>query len=85
MTRTVTVFSKPDCVQCDWTKKVFNKRGIPFTERDVTVDKEAKEVLELNGFIGVPVVKVDIDRDHADIWKGFKIDKLNGLDPRDYT
>ena len=72
----VTVYSKPNCHQCDFTKKYLNEMGTPFNEIDVTQDKEALEQLQHHGYLGVPVVAIN---SLADSWGGFRPDELEKL------
>jgi glutaredoxin-like protein NrdH len=79
---TVTVYTKPDCAQCDQTKKVLTKRGIAFDEVDVREPLPAESTRTVadwlkdeHNFISAPVVHVNYG-DHGEWWSGFKIDKL---------
>lgn len=45
MTVTATVYSKPGCPGCRWTKDLLTANGVPFTEHDVVADPEAYEQL----------------------------------------
>lgn len=72
----VTVYSKPNCHQCEFTKKYLNEMGTPFNEVDVTQDKEALEQLQHHGYLGVPVVAIN---SLADSWGGFRPDELEKL------
>ena len=72
----VTVYSKPNCHQCEFTKKYLNEMGTPFNEIDVTQDKEALEQLQHHGYLGVPVVAIN---SLADSWGGFRPDELEKL------
>ena len=72
----VTVYSKPNCPQCDFTKKYLNDMGTPYNEVDITQDKEALEQLRHHGYLGVPVVAIN---SLADSWGGFRPDELEKL------
>lgn len=72
----VTVYSKPNCRQCEFTKKYLNEMGTPYNEIDVTQDKEALEQLQHHGYLGVPVVAIN---SLADSWGGFRPDELEKL------
>lgn len=70
----VTVYTNPNCVQCDQTKRYLDKKNIAYTAVDLSQDKEALDmVLEL-GFKSVPVVITDHDK-----WSGFRLEKLNAI------
>lgn len=78
-TNTVTVYSKPQCVQCDATKRSLRKAGIEFTEVDITETPSALEyVTEELGYVQAPVVVVEdgTDQDH---WSGFRPDCIKRL------
>ncbi len=41
-------------------KEYLSQRGVPFTEHDVSVDRQAaQEMMQLTGQMGVPVIRVD--------------------------
>jgi glutaredoxin-like protein NrdH len=71
---TVTVYTKPACVQCDATKRTLDKLGIEYDTVDITVDTEAFDKIIAMGFKAAPVVITD-----NDAWAGFNPEKLNGL------
>ena len=71
---TVTVYTKPACVQCDATKRTLDKLGIAYNTIDITLDAEAFEKIIDMGFKAAPVVITD-----NDAWAGFNPEKLNGL------
>ena len=71
---TVTVYTKPACVQCDATKRLMDKLNIAYDTVDITVDTEAFDKIVGMGFKAAPVVITD-----DDAWAGFNPDKINGL------
>ena len=71
---TVTVYTKPNCVQCDATKRTMDKLGIKYATVDITVDTEAYDMILSKGFQAAPVVITD-----DDAWSGFNPDKISGL------
>ena len=71
----ITVWTKPNCSQCEMTKKQFDKRGIIYQEK--RLDKSPKAVerfLEL-GLLAAPIVETDRKQ-----WSGFRLDKINSLE-----
>ena len=70
---TITVWQKPACVQCEQTKKEFDKRGIIYTTRKLT-PKAVEKFLEL-GLMAAPIVETDDRR-----WSGFRLDKIKSLE-----
>jgi glutaredoxin-like protein NrdH len=77
---TVTVYSKPDCVQCNYTKVHLDRNKVHYNVIDVTQDGEALKMLQDKGLIPgtMPVVKVDHGK-QIEWWQGFKIEKIRGL------
>jgi glutaredoxin-like protein NrdH len=61
---TITVYSKPMCVQCDATKRAFTKAGVSFDVVDITEDASAL----------APVVVAGEDH-----WSGFRPDKIKAI------
>jgi glutaredoxin-like protein NrdH len=68
---TVTVYTKPACVQCNATYRALDKKGITYQSVDITTDPEALERLRGLGYMQAPVVITD-----ADHWSGFRPDKI---------
>lgn len=76
---TITVYSKPGCVQCMFTKKLLNEKGLEYTELDVTADGTARKMLEDSGKTMLPMVDVFHNGRLIDRWHGFKDDKIKDL------
>jgi len=70
----VTVYSKPACVQCNATYKALDKKGIAYNSVDVSKDPAALDRLIELGYQQAPVVET-VD-DH---WTGFRPDKIEEL------
>ena len=70
----VTVYSKPNCMQCNFTKKYLKERNIAFKEIDVTQDEDALNKIKEMGYQAVPVVVTKDDH-----WYGFRPEKLAEL------
>ena len=73
-TTTIEVFAKNRCVQCDATKRTFNKEGLVEGEHfNVTMledNEEALESMKNAGYLQAPIVFVktkSIETDKADI------------------
>lgn len=71
---TVTVYTKPACVQCNATYRALDKKGIAYNSVDVSQDPEALERLKAMGYMQAPVVVADEDH-----WSGFRPDKIEEL------
>lgn len=70
----VTLWTKPNCVQCMQTKKEFDREGIIYREK--RLDKSPKAVARFQemGFLSAPIVESDDRR-----WAGFRINKIRSL------
>lgn len=71
---TISVYSKPSCVQCTATYRALDKQGIEYEVFDVSVDEKALEAVKELGYLQAPVVVTD-----GDHWSGFRPDKINEL------
>jgi len=72
---TVTVYSKPACVQCNATVRALDKKGIEYDVIDMSQDMNALERVRALGYMQAPVVMAG-----ADHWSGFRPDKIAGLE-----
>lgn len=70
----ITVFTKPNCVQCDRTKKLLDKEKIPYIAIDITEDAPAAARLRSIGVRTMPFVVTPDDE-----WSGFRPDKLRSI------
>lgn len=70
----VTLYTKPNCVQCTATKRYLDTKGIEYTMLDVLQDEAAYVQIVERGFLQVPVVNVG-----DDWWSGFRPDRLDEI------
>lgn len=70
----ITVYSKPACVQCDATYRALDKRGIEYTVVDISQDSEALEMVRALGYLQAPVVVAGDTH-----WSGFRPDQIAAL------
>lgn len=71
----VTVYTKPDCVQCRATFRALDKAGIKYESIDLMQDVKSFEyVRDFLGFVRAPVVVTP-----DDTWAGFNPDKINQI------
>ena len=54
----ITIYSKPNCMQCEFSKKYLNDKGIEFKEINVFEDAESLGMLRDEGFSQMPVVSI---------------------------
>ncbi|KRE61811.1 NrdH-redoxin [Arthrobacter sp. Soil736] len=71
---TITVYTKPGCVQCDATERALDKKAIEHRNVDITTDAQALERIKALGYMQAPVVVTDHDH-----WSGFRPDKIEEL------
>ena len=70
----ITVYSKPACVQCDATYRALDKKGIDYTIVDISQDTEALEMVRGLGYMQAPVVIAGDSH-----WSGFRPDQISAL------
>ena len=70
----ITVYTKPSCVQCNATKLAMAKAGRTYREVDLTRDAEALEAVKAMGYQSAPVVFAG-----GEHWSGFRPDKIKAL------
>ena len=67
----ITVYSKPNCVQCNATYRAMDKAGLSYFTVDISVDAQALEQVKA---VQAPVVIAGDDH-----WSGFRPDKIKAL------
>ena len=67
----ITIYSKPNCMQCEFSKKYLNDKGVEFKEINVFEDEEALAMLRDAGYSQMPVVDVN-----GEFHTGFRPDVL---------
>lgn len=72
---TVVVYSKPNCMQCNFTKEFLTNNQVEFKEIDITQDAAAMAEVKEMGFQTLPVVVAD----GFEPWFGFRPDMLERL------
>lgn len=76
----VTMYSSPTCAFCHMAADYFKEKGVAFTEKDISVDREALDfVLNKVGQAVTPIITID-----EDIIVGFdrpKIDEALAKNP----
>ncbi len=70
----ITVYSKPACVQCTATTRSLTAKGIAYTVVDLTEDDDARRFVESLGYRQAPVMISG-----ADHWSGFRPDRIAAL------
>lgn len=70
----ITVYSKPACVQCVATYKALDKQGIAYEKVDISLDAEARDYVMALGHLQAPVVVAGDAH-----WSGFRPDRIKAL------
>ncbi|MBO3090110.1 glutaredoxin-like protein NrdH [Cellulomonas dongxiuzhuiae] len=71
---TITVYSKPACVQCTATYRALDKLGHDYTVVDISQDADARDYVMSLGHLQAPVVVVG-----AENWSGYRPDRIKAL------
>ena len=71
---TVTVYTKPDCVQCNATYRALDKEGIDYSIVDLTENPSARDRVMGLGYLQAPVVVAGDQH-----WSGFRPDRIAAL------
>lgn len=70
----VTVYTMPNCVQCDQTKRYLDRGDVKYDVIDISTDTEAYEKVTALGYKAAPIVIANDEH-----WSGFRLEKLKGL------
>lgn len=70
----ITVYTKPACVQCTATYKALDRQGLSYETVDITLDPEARDYVMALGYLQAPVVVAGSDH-----WSGFRPDRIKAL------
>jgi glutaredoxin-like protein NrdH len=70
----IRLYTKPNCVQCDQTKKFLDRNNLEYVSVDISSDQEAYNKAVEMGFTSAPIVVTD-----NGAWSGFKPDRLQEL------
>ena len=70
----ITVYSKPACVQCTATTRALEARGLAYQLIDLTEDDSAMELVTSLGYRQAPVVVAGTAH-----WAGFRPDMIGTL------
>ena len=70
----ITVYTKPQCVQCGATIKALDKAGITYELVDITTDADARDYIMALGHLQAPVIVTETDH-----WAGFRPDRIKSL------
>jgi glutaredoxin-like protein NrdH len=71
---TITVYSKPSCVQCTATYRALDRAGYDYTVVDITEDADARDYVMSLGHLQAPVVMAG-----GEHWSGYRPDRIKAL------
>ncbi len=71
---TITVYSRPGCVQCNATYRALDKAGLQYEVVDITEDADARDYVMSLGHLQAPVVVADSHH-----WSGYRPDRIGLL------
>jgi len=74
MKMTITVYTKPACVQCNATYRALDKAGIEYDVIDITENAQARDYVMSLGYLQAPVVVAGENH-----WSGFRPDEIKKL------
>lgn len=70
----ITVYSKPNCMQCVATQKALTAKGIAFEMVSLSDNQQAMDHVTALGYRQVPVVVTGDEH-----WSGFRPDRIGQL------
>ncbi|API54313.1 NrdH-redoxin [Rhizobium leguminosarum] len=71
---TITVYSKPACIQCTATYRALDRLGVDYDIVDISQDAEALDRVRSLGYMQAPVVIAGEQH-----WAGFRPDMISAL------
>jgi glutaredoxin-like protein NrdH len=74
----ITVYTTPNCVQCQTTKRQLDKMNLPYNVIDLSTDPDSMDLVKSLGYTQAPVVVVT-EGDNTKSWAGFRMSKLQQL------
>jgi glutaredoxin len=80
----IVVYSKPDCVMCEYTKRILHDElHLTYTDIDVTLDRAAERDVKKMAIDGKPVMSLPVvivsNSKGTQRWAGLKVDRLRAL------
>lgn len=74
-TMSITVYTKPACVQCNATYKALDKQGLEYVVVDISEDADSRDYVMALGYLQAPVVVAGDDH-----WSGcYRPDRIKAL------
>lgn len=83
---TITLYSRPECGQCEQTKKILDRKSLSYNEINVDEDEDARKLVQesaeaMKASPALPMVVVSNHPKRGDTttWHGFRYDMLKDL------
>lgn len=73
--KSITVYTKPSCMQCNAVFKMLDREGISYEKVDLSTDDQARDYVMSLGYLQAPVVYAGPNEHFA----GFRPDRLKAL------
>lgn len=70
MSLTATIYTKPDCQPCEWTKRKMTAEGVPYVVDSLLKEDNLAAAIEL-GHMSAPVVVYGTEN-----WSGYQPDRI---------
>ena len=70
----ITLFTKPACMQCNATKKALDRAGLDYDLVDISVDTQARDYVMALGYLQAPVVEAN-----GEHLSGFRPERISSL------
>ena len=70
----LTIYTTPNCVQCNQTKKMFDAAEVPYDTVDLSQNAQAMQMVKDMGYTSAPVVIAG-----GIHWSGFRLEKIKGI------
>ena len=70
----ITLYTKPACVQCAATQKALDRAGLAYNTVDISLNDEARDYVMALGYVQAPVVEVG-----GEHWSGFRPERIKQL------
>jgi glutaredoxin-like protein NrdH len=74
ITRHITIYTKPGCVQCHATLRALKCAELKFVTVDISTDPQARDFVMSPGYLHLPVVVCGSRH-----WSGFRPDRIAEL------
>ena len=70
----ITVYTTPNCVQCNSTKRYLDRHNVPYETVDLSQDEQALAMVRELGYSVAPVVIAGEKH-----WSGFRLDQIKNI------